>query len=63
MFLPGDSESCVEVLITDDANIELNEVFIIELSFNSLPNVTSPDIPSITTTVTIIDNDMGMLLY
>ena len=60
-FLPGDSESCVEVLITDDPNIELNEVFIIELSF--APNVPSPNIPPITTTITIVDNDMGMLLY
>lgn len=57
-FRTGDSESCIEISITDDANLESNELFSIDFSFSLPPN--TPVVPSISAVVTIVDNDVGM---
>ena len=38
IFNPGMTQSCFEILITDDANPESSEAFTIDLSFNQLPD-------------------------
>ena len=56
---PGETESCFEITITDDSSPEPSETFSINFSFSLPPD--TPAVPSISSMVTIIDNDVGML--
>ena len=58
IFNPGMTQSCFEILITNDANPESSEAFTIDLSFNQLPD--APVIPPVSIMVTIIDTDQGI---
>ena len=59
LLTPGESQLCLKLVeIIDDNIIEADETFSIEFSF--IVSSAFPAIPSIISSVTIIDNDMGM---
>ena len=59
LLMPGESQLCLKLVeIIDDNIIEADETFSIEFSF--IVSSSFPAIPSIISSVTIIDNDMGM---
>ena len=58
---PGETESCVEIIITDDKSPESSETFSIDFTFD-LPPDTTP-IPPISSMVTIVDNDVCELYF
>ena len=56
---PGETESCVEIVITDDTIPESSETFSIDFTFELPPGMTP--VPPVSTMVTIVDNDIGEL--
>ena len=58
---PGETESCVEIIITDDKSPESSETFSIDFTFD-LPPDTTP-IPPVSSMVTIVDNDVCELYF